>query len=186
MGGRRAPECSHTKAPCLSKGSGCFAVSGPWAEVETEAIRLGFHGRLSCMGVSNERPGWMRRVRSVSSSPAAWPSPQRLVHYRDASAELWECRRAGLYGRVEQWVDWGTLGMGWGEMGHRRDGVTWGCGGSFCKQSFQNRSFHYLSISQENGFFLNQLKPDERLKCGVWKRELWNSPLLLQQNDQGY
>lgn len=51
MGGRRAGECSHTKAPCLSKGSGCLAVSGPWAEVEAEAIRLGFHGRQSSMGV---------------------------------------------------------------------------------------------------------------------------------------
>lgn len=73
MGGRQAGECSHTKAPCLSKGSGCLAVSGPWAEVKTEAeaIRLGFHGRRSCMGVTNERPGWMRRVRGVSSSPAA-------------------------------------------------------------------------------------------------------------------
>lgn len=135
MGGRRAPECSHTKAPCLSKGSGCLAVSGPWAEVETEAIRLGFHGRLSCMGVSNERPGWMRRVRGVSSSPAAWPSPRRLVHYREASAKLWERRRGGLCGRVEQWVDWGTVGMGWSEMGHRRDGVTWGCGGSFLNRA---------------------------------------------------
>lgn len=73
MGGRPAGECSHTKAPCLSKGSGCLAVSGPCAEVETEAeaIRLGFHGRQSYKGVSNERPGWMRRVRGVSSSPAA-------------------------------------------------------------------------------------------------------------------
>ena len=37
MGGRQAGERSHTKAPCLSKGSGCLAVSEPWAEVETEA-----------------------------------------------------------------------------------------------------------------------------------------------------
>lgn len=53
MGGRQGGECSHTKAPRLSKGSGCLTVSGPWAEVETEAeaIRLGFHGRQSCMGV---------------------------------------------------------------------------------------------------------------------------------------
>lgn len=73
MGGRQVGECSHTKALFPSKGSGCLAVSGPWAEVETEAedIRLGFHGRWSCTGVTNERPGWMRSVRGVSSSSAA-------------------------------------------------------------------------------------------------------------------
>lgn len=73
MGGRQAGECSHTKAVCLSKGSGCLAVSGLGDGVgtEAEAIRLGFHSRWSCMGISNERPGWMRRVRGVSSSPAA-------------------------------------------------------------------------------------------------------------------
>ena len=29
MGGRQAGERSHTKAACLSEGSGCLAVSGP-------------------------------------------------------------------------------------------------------------------------------------------------------------
>lgn len=69
MGGRRATQ----RPPCLSEGSGCLAVSGPWAEVESEAIRGVGVSRNdgAATGVSNERPGWMRRVRGVSSSPAA-------------------------------------------------------------------------------------------------------------------
>lgn len=147
MGGRQAGECSHTKAPCLSKGSGCLAVSGPWAEVET-AIRLGFHGRRSCTGVSNERPGWMRRVRGVSSSPVAWPSPRRLVHHREVSGGLWgaqERRLECVGGLSSRWTE-APLGMGWGEMGHGQGGVTWGCGGSFLNSAPKNRSFHYSSI----------------------------------------
>lgn len=115
-GNNREQTSSHTKALCLSKGSGCLAAAGPWAEVESEAgaIRVGFCRRWSCMGISNERHGWMRRVRGVSSSPAAWPSPLRLFYHREASAELRECRGGG-------WAGWRAGGL-------RYSGVRWDTG----------------------------------------------------------
>ncbi len=150
MGGRQAH--SHTKAPFLSKGSGWLTVSGPWAEVETEAevLRSGFHERWSCMGVSNERPGWMRSVRGVSSFPTAWPSSQRLVNHRGYLKSFRSAsEEAQAFQRIEQSIHWHAVGMGWGEMGHRWGVVTWDCGGSFLNRAPKNKIFHYLGIQSK-------------------------------------
>lgn len=168
MGGRQARDRSHTKAPCSLRGLAAWSAQGPRRGLRL-GLRLGFQGRQSCMGVSNERPGQMRRVRGVSSSLPPDPRPrdqlitETALELRERGEEVSReggCRGTGSEERVGKAGD-GHGGqaevlrrVGWGKMGQRWGGVTWGCGGSMLNSSAQNRRSSIQALSHERIFFL--------------------------------